>query len=140
MMELVKIINGEATHYTYERFRRDHNTTARTDEHLNPHGIFRVYQPPKPNDVVGKKLIENNFAELVEGVWTQLWVYINLGEDEARAERNRLLGDTDYTQLPDYPKADQIALATYRQELRDVPAQEGFPENVVWPEVTTNGT
>jgi len=133
MMELVKIINGEATHYTYERFRRDFNTTAKSDEHLNPHGIFRVYQPPKPNDVVGKRLIENNYVELVEGVWTQNWVYINLDEDQARVERNGLLGETDYTQLADYPRADQAAMATYRQSLRDVPAQATFPNDVAWP-------
>lgn len=29
---------------------------------------------------------------------------------------------------------DQAAWAVYRQALRDVPQQEGFPENIVWPE------
>ena len=140
MMELVKVIDGAPTHYTYERFRREFNTTAKSDEHLNPHDIYRVYQPPKPDAVVGKKLIENNFAELVDGVWTQKWVYVTLGEDEARAERNGLLGGTDYTQLDDHPSASKSAWSIYRQELRDVPQQAGFPENVTWPEVITNGT
>jgi hypothetical protein len=52
---------------------------------------------------------------------------------QARAERNRLLAESDWTQLPDVPEAARLAWAAYRQALRDVPEQEGFPENVVWP-------
>jgi hypothetical protein len=52
--------------------------------------------------------------------------------DEVRAERNRLLEESDWTQLPDSP-VDHSAWAAYRQLLREVPQQPGFPENVVWP-------
>ena len=51
---------------------------------------------------------------------------------EVRAERNKLLGDTDWTQVSDAP-VDQTAWATYRQSLRDITAQAGFPHSVVWP-------
>jgi len=51
---------------------------------------------------------------------------------QIRAERDRLLADSDWTQVPDAP-VDQAAWATYRQALRDVPEQAGFPEDVVWP-------
>ena len=51
----------------------------------------------------------------------------------ARDERNALLADSDWTQVPDAP-VDQAAWATYRQALRDVPEQAGFPEEVTWPE------
>ena len=50
-----------------------------------------------------------------------------------RAERNARLAASDWTQLPDAP-VDAAAWATYRQALRDVTAQEGFPASVVWPE------
>lgn len=50
-----------------------------------------------------------------------------------RAERNNLLASCDWTQLPDAP-VDQTAWAFYRQCLRDITNQEGFPTNVVWPE------
>lgn len=49
-----------------------------------------------------------------------------------RAQRNQLLTQSDWTQMPDAP-VDQAAWATYRQALRDIPQQEGFPFNVVWP-------
>ena len=51
---------------------------------------------------------------------------------QARAERDILLAQSDWTQVADAP-VDQAAWATYRQALRDVPSQEGFPETIDWP-------
>lgn len=51
----------------------------------------------------------------------------------ARQGRNIKLQETDWTQLPDVPEATQNAYTAYRQALRDVPAQEGFPNDIVWP-------
>jgi hypothetical protein len=50
----------------------------------------------------------------------------------ARAQRNALLAASDWTQLADAP-VDDLAWAVYRQELRDVPNQAGFPLTIVWP-------
>lgn len=50
----------------------------------------------------------------------------------ARAERNRLLSASDWTQLPDAP-IDQAAWTEYRQALRDLPSQAGFPADITWP-------
>lgn len=50
-----------------------------------------------------------------------------------REQRNKLLADTDWTQVADAP-VDKAAWATYRQALRDVSAQDGFPWNVTWPD------
>lgn len=49
-----------------------------------------------------------------------------------RAERNRKLADCDWTQLADSP-VDKFAWATYREALRNVPDQSGFPWTIVWP-------
>lgn len=56
---------------------------------------------------------------------------------DARAKRDRLLSATDWTQIPDAPlTADQkAAYAAYRQALRDVPQQAGFPRVIEWPVV-----
>lgn len=51
---------------------------------------------------------------------------------QARSERDRLLSASDWTQVADAP-VDQAAWAAYRQSLRDVPQQAGFPSNVTWP-------
>ena len=52
---------------------------------------------------------------------------------EVRAERNAKLAATDWTQGADTPQATKDKYAPYRQALRDVPAQSGFPNIVVWP-------
>jgi hypothetical protein len=50
-----------------------------------------------------------------------------------RAERDTLLTASDWTQASDIPQATKDKWATYRQALRDIPQQEGFPATVVWP-------
>jgi hypothetical protein len=59
------------------------------------------------------------------------------GEDsrkavEVRSERNAKLTATDWTQVAD-TTADKTAWATYRQALRNVPTQAGFPWTIEWP-------
>ena len=49
-----------------------------------------------------------------------------------RQLRNQLLAETDWTASSDVTMSD--AMKTYRQALRDVPGQEGFPSNITWPE------
>tara|TARA_R110002153_G_scaffold169756_1_gene322642 strand:- start:27 stop:305 length:279 start_codon:yes stop_codon:yes gene_type:complete len=51
---------------------------------------------------------------------------------EIRTERDAKLAETDWTQVIDAP-VDQAAWATYRQALRDIPDQAGFPTEVNWP-------
>ena len=50
-----------------------------------------------------------------------------------RTSRGEKLKDSDWTQVADAP-VDKAAWATYRQALRDVTAQAGFPWTVEWPE------
>lgn len=52
-----------------------------------------------------------------------------------RRKRDSLISGTDYYILPDYPSTpDGIeAVKQYRQELRDITLQRGFPRNVQWP-------
>jgi len=51
---------------------------------------------------------------------------------QARDRRDKLLADSDWTQVADAP-VDQSAWAAYRQALRDIPQQNGFPASVDWP-------
>lgn len=50
-----------------------------------------------------------------------------------RTQRGEKLKDSDWTQVADAP-VDQAAWATYRQALRDISTQEGFPWTINWPE------
>ena len=53
---------------------------------------------------------------------------------EVRAERNTKLTATDWTQATDVPQAIKDSYVTYRQALRDVPLQSGFPWTITWPD------
>jgi hypothetical protein len=51
---------------------------------------------------------------------------------QIRSQRNQLLTASDWTQVLDAP-IDRTAWAAYRQALRDITSQEGFPASVQWP-------
>lgn len=52
---------------------------------------------------------------------------------QVRAERNTLLAQLDWTQGKDIPDSISIPAATYRQALRDITTQAGFPWEITWP-------
>ena len=52
---------------------------------------------------------------------------------EIRTLRDKFLASSDWTQLPD-TAVDKEAWGMYREELRDITRQKGFPSEVVWPE------
>ncbi len=52
--------------------------------------------------------------------------------DRVRAKRDRLLTASDWTQIADAPVVS-LEWQSYRQALRDVPEQSGFPDDVEWP-------
>ena len=76
--------------------------------------------------------------DAVKEVWTtpesgpataELWAQV-------RAKRDGLLGQNDWTQMPDSPltTAQTTTWAVYRQALRDI-TQQADPAAVVWPAV-----
>ena len=87
----------------YEQYVAPHNTVI----DVNGDIIFTPPQPPTPEELAAT----------------------------VRAQRDALLAATDKYMTTDYPLSDEAkaAIKAYRQALRDIPQQEGFPENVVWP-------
>lgn len=95
----------------------------------------------KPHDRATQKLVPA--APYVEGntvytVAVEPKTQAELDADAAsqaaqlRTERNRRLAATDWTQLADAP-VDAGAWSLYRQALRDITDQAGFPSAVTWP-------
>ena len=132
-MELIKIINNNPVPYSVAAFRADNRHTVYgagiSSSHLNAQGVYRVSQATKPSEI-GKVAVLDAMPTLADGVWTQGWTLRTMTADEARAERNTLLQATDVWALSDRTmSAEQTA---YRQSLRDLTAQAGFPD-VTWP-------
>jgi hypothetical protein len=66
---------------------------------------------------------------------TKQWIDPRTPEAEwklIRSQRNALLQQSDWTQLPDVPLATKEAWAAYRQLLRDITSQPD-PFNIIWP-------
>ena len=140
-MELVKIIDGQPKPYTEAAFRADnpHTVYGRVvpAKHLNAQDVYRVRTLGKPEEPTGMKAVKDNLPTLNEfNEWVLGWTFVTLNEREARDLRDKLLADSDWvvTKASEAGEPVATAWATYRQALRDIPQQEGFPENVVWPE------
>lgn len=81
----------------------------------------------------GKTIISN--AKGFPSVGEPEAVPVDRVEQSVRIHRDELLKACDWTQVGDVPAAISMKWAIYRQELRDVTHQAGFPLNVVWPEI-----
>jgi hypothetical protein len=114
-----------------------------TDEQVERFGVHKKQIVTPPYHDAATQHLEEGPALLIDGVWTQNYIVTDLSADESaakvgaqwtviRVERNKLLVESDWTQLPDAP-VDAAAWATYRQALRDVTDQAN-PFNIVWPE------
>lgn len=107
------------------------------DATLISYGVVRVTATLPPSYSALTHRVAST-AALIDGQWQQAWNVVPLPEAQAssniRAERNQRLTDCDWTQLPDAP-VDPAPWAAYRQALRDISAQAGFPWDVAWPEV-----
>jgi len=81
--------------------------------------------------------------EQIDGVWYTKYSVADMDADaiaakdaeqakSVREQRTAKLAETDWTQLTDAPVNSSL-WATYRQALRNVPNQSGFPWEVIWP-------
>jgi len=85
----------------------------------------------KMQKIVNNELVDLTQAE-IDSATAQLNNYNqNVLPQEVRSERNSLLAETDYLALSDTTLSSEMS--TYRQALRDVTSQSGFPTNVTWP-------
>ena len=82
-------------------------------------------------------------VEQIDGKWYTKYSVVDMEQEaiaakdaeqakSVRDQRNTKLKDSDWTQVADAP-VDKAAWATYRQALRNITTQEGFPWTIDWP-------
>lgn len=144
-----KITNGAVDKfpYTVGQLRHDNPNTSFpkqiSEETMLEFGMVPVTEVPAPDfDPL------THFAEwgpvpvLQEGAWVVLPTVREYSEDqlaeraaakasEVRSQRAVLLAETDWMALSDVVMSPEMT--AYRQALRDITAQAGFPHNVIWP-------
>lgn len=125
-----------------------------TEEILNSLGADVVFEGPQATGGTVYQYSQASGVEQIDGKWYTKYILgpvftdgeTTAAEQEAaykaikdaeqasavRKNRGEKLADCDWTQVADAP-VDKAVWATYRQALRDVTSQEGFPWTVNWP-------
>lgn len=113
-----------------------------TDEILARFGIRPLEVEPDPETAPTEVVDEE--LRLVNGVWVKVKVKREATPEELAAKTeakvaavkeriDRILAETDWTQLLDTPTAKQQSFAAYRALVRDVKKQAGYPFDITWP-------
>jgi len=137
----VKITNGsvEQFPYTLGHLRRDNRNVSFpkqvTSEILAEYDVYPVTFLAKPDrDPLVQNLVQSQ-PSLSNGSWQVSYTVENMAQSDAEAnvrdKRNRLLAETDWWAVSD--RTMTTAQTQYRDALRDIPAQSGFPFSVTWP-------
>lgn len=135
----LKIVNDQIEIYSIEQLRSDNPNTSfpkvPNEELLAEWGVYAytVQDQPEINHLT-QMAVATQITK-VDGVWVQGWKVENLPLEDAgrnvRYQRNSLLSQTDWMALSDNTMTPEWA--AYRQSLRDVTSQVGFPYSVIWP-------
>lgn len=138
-MRILRIIDGQPQQYSVDALRRDIPNVSfpvnPSETLLASYDVYPYETVPRPTVGDAQRVVDGGF-EQVDGIWARVWDVedIPLAEAEARIRsiRDERLVASDWTQVLDAP-VDQVAWAEYRQALRDITDQEGFPYSVTWP-------
>jgi len=140
-MLLVKVLNGEIEKfpYTHEDLQRDnpHTSFPKTigDELLASYSVYQVRSTEEPSYDPLVQVLERGTPVYNSDRWEVSYTATNKEQAEAettvREHRNTLLTETDWMGLSDITMSSDMT--AYRQALRDLPAQAGFPFSVTWP-------
>ncbi len=123
--------------YSYHPISKEFTGTEEADANPLEPGKFLI---PANCTEVKPKRGKKGFGQLFNG---KDWHYINNEKTNkhfvltlhSREHRNKLLNDSDWTQALDTPEyVDRKAWRKYRELLRNVTLQKGFPEKIKWPE------
>lgn len=142
----IKIINEIPIVYSIDQLRYENPNISFpiniSNEILKNFDVYPyvIQEKPSINDKTQK--IEEGDIIKENDVWVKTWKIIDKNEEEiliwietksvdAKVKRNMLLSETDFYALSDNTLTPEML--EYRQLLRDITSQEGFPENVIWP-------
>lgn len=140
----IKLTNNNPVRYTLGQLRRDNPQTsfpkAIPDEMLAAYDVYSCRRLERPAyDHLTEQCFDAGFEQDAEGNWVQGYsvepVEQEIAEQNIRSRRDDLLQDTDWVVTKAYEAGTPVPTewASYRQALRDITTQEGFPYSVTWP-------
>jgi hypothetical protein len=115
-----------------------------TSDIVEPFGFGMYDFSSQPEIGRYEKVVESTPVKNEFGVFIQSWDIVPMSDEEksevdswkadmVRKERNYKLMECDWTQLQDAPVNSQDWVS-YRNALRDLPSQSGFPWDITWPD------
>ena len=131
-----------------DEFRREHPQTSFPPQLnagiIDDFGYDPVLEGPQPTLIPPYQFAQRDGVEEINGQWFTKYIAAEpddegktrMDEEQAarvRIDRNTRLAACDWTQLTDAP-VNATTWATYRQALRDITSQAGFPWDVQWPD------
>lgn len=135
----IKLIEGQPEVYSIGQLKQDNPNTSFPDKPsdalLAEWSVYpyTLLEPPA-YDRLTQTIVRTAITE-VNGAWVQSWTVSDLSAEEAssnvRNRRDVLLMKTDWMALSDVVM--EPYWREYRQQLRDLTDQVGFPFNAVWP-------
>ena len=139
----LKLTNGTPAKYTLGQLRRDNPQTSFPklipDDLLASYHVYPYTRPIAPEyDGLTHRLTDGAFQQ-VDGAWVLPYVVeqqpLEQAERNIRSRRDGLLQKTDWIVVKSYERGENIPAEweLYRQALRDITAQAGFPYEVTWP-------
>lgn len=140
----LKLTNGVPAKYTLGQLRRDNPQTSFPksipDDLLASYDVYPYTRPSVPEyDNLAWRLIEDAFTQDAQGNWSLPYKLEALPLEDAqrnvRSRRDSLLAECDWVVIMHTEKGTNIPMEweVYRQALRDITEQAGFPYEVTWP-------
>lgn len=140
----LKLTNGLPAKYTLGDLRRDNPQTSFPERipetMLASYDVYPYTRPPVPNyDSLAHRLADSAFSQDDAGKWSLGYAVEQLPPEQAesnvRSRRDMLLSQSDWVVIVNTEKGTPIPAEweLYRQALRDVTGQSGFPYTVIWP-------
>lgn len=140
----LKLTNGIPAKYTLEQLHRDNPQTSfpkvMPDDLLASYDVYPYTRPITPeHDVLTSRLIDGDLEQDTAGNWWLPYIVeqrpLEQAERNIRSRRDSLLQETDWIVAKSYEQGQPVPVewATYRQALRDITSQSGFPYLVEWP-------
>jgi hypothetical protein len=109
-------------------------------------GLDVVFESPTPTTTVYQTAFKDGVEQDAQGRWVWKWSISEMDDDAkaakdaeaakgVRTTRDKLSAETDWIVIKNLELNQNVPgiWEVYRQNLRDVPAQAGFPHNVTWP-------
>ena len=119
---------------------------------IDTYGLDAILEGSRPQTTPPYETVVRQGIEEIKGKWFKKYVigpiFNNQEEEDSyrlnidtqvseniRSTRNNLISKSDWMGCSDFIMSDEWR--QYRQDLRDITTQEGFPHNVEWPEEPT---